>query len=96
MESQELIIVEVFCKEYQVEIELIDELSEFGLVPVIFEKGTKYIQVEALPHVEKVIRFHKDLNINKEGIEVVLQLLNRIENMNLQMKHLQHKLNLYE
>jgi hypothetical protein len=96
MESQELIIVDIFCKECQIEVELIDELSEFGLIPIIFEKGTKYIHIEALPNVEKIIRFHRELHINKEGIEVVLDLLNRLDNMNLQVKQLQDKLNLYE
>ena len=79
MEAQELIIIEVFCTQYNVELSLIDELNEFGLIEVVQDNGMKYIHIDKLPEVERVIRFHNELNINKEGIEVILNLLNRID-----------------
>lgn len=96
MEHTELLIVEVFCTEYQVEISLIDELNEFGLIELVQDNGIKYIQIEKLPEVERVIRFHNELNINKEGIEVILDLLNRLDAVNKQTRYLQDKLRLYE
>ena len=96
MEHTELIIVEVFCTEYQVDLSLIHELNEFGLIELVQNNGLKYIQVEKLPEVERVIRFHNELNINKEGIEVILDLLDRLDAINKQTKYLQDKLRLYE
>lgn len=96
MEHTELIIVEVFCTEYQVELSLIDELNEFGLIELVQDNGIKYIQIEKLPELERVIRFHNELNINKEGIEVILDLLNRLDAVNKQTRYLQDKLRLYE
>ena len=96
MEHTELLIVDVFCTEYQVEKSLIDELNEFGLIELVQDNGIKYIQIEKLPELERVIRFHNELNINKEGIEVILDLLNRLDAVNKQTRYLQDKLRLYE
>lgn len=96
METTDLIIVEVFCIQCQIEITLIDELEDFGLIEIYQENGVKYIHSNHLPQVEKVIRFHNDLNINKEGIEVVLQLLERLNRLNQDVKLLKGKLSLYE
>lgn len=96
METTDLIIVDVFCSQYQIEINLIDELENFGLIQIYQDNGVKYIHTNHILQVEKVIRFHNDLNINKEGIEVVLNLLERLNVTNQKIKHLQQKLNLYE
>ena len=96
MEPQELIIVEVFCRECNIEFTLLEELEDFGLITMHEDNGLKYIHSDHLPKVEKVIRFYNDLSINKEGIEVVMDLLERLNQQNLELKYLQDKLRLYE
>ena len=77
METQELIIVDVFCQEYQIEINLINDLESFGLIETIVHNENKYLDKNQLVHVEKIIRLHNDLNINKEGVEIILDLLEK-------------------
>lgn len=96
MEAQELIIIEVFCTAYNIDLSLVDELNDFGLIELVESNGKKYIHTDKLPEVERVIRFHNHLNINKEGIEVILNLLNRIDKISQQRRYLQDKLKLYE
>lgn len=96
MEEQELIIVEVFCRETQIDVELIDDLESFGLIEVIQNNGLKYIDSNHLPHIQKIIEFHNELNINKEGIEVVLNLLDQIAFRDDKIRYLQARLKLYE
>ena len=96
MEPQDLIIVDVFCSQYQIEVSLINELEDFGLIEIYTHNNIKYIHLEHLPKVEKIIRFHNELNINKEGIEVILNLLNRLNHLNQDIKFLQDKLKIYE
>ena len=96
MESQELIIVEVFCQEYQIELTLIEELEEFGLIETIVHQENKYVIKNQLPDIEKIIRLHNELNINKEGIEIILDLLNKMNHINKEIKQLKDRLNLYE
>ena len=96
METQELIIVEVFCKEYQIELTLIEDLEDFGLIETIVHQEDKYVIKNQLADIEKIIRLHNELNINKEGIEIILDLLNKVNHINNEVKQLKDRLNLYE
>ncbi len=96
METQELIIVEVFCKEYQIELTLIEDLEDFGLIETIVHQDDKYVNKNQLADIEKIIRLHNELNINKEGIEIILDLLNKVNHINNEVKQLKDRLNLYE
>ena len=96
METQDLIIVDVFCQEYQIEINLIDDLESFGLIETIVHNENKYLDKNQLVHVEKIIRLHNDLNINKEGIEIILDLLEKEKQLLSEIKYLKNRLGLYE
>ena len=96
METQELIIVEVFCQEFQIDTSVIWELEEFGLIETIKQEETHYIHRNQIITVEKIIRLHTELNINKEGVEVILDLLDKVASLNLDIKILKDRLNLYE
>lgn len=96
METQELIIVDVFCQEYQIEINLINDLESFGLIEIIVQDEVQYLDKNHLFHLEKVIRLHNDLNINKEGIEIILNLLEKENQLISEIKYLKNRLALYE
>ena len=96
METQDLIIIDVFCQEYQIEINFINDLESFGLIETIVHNENKYLDKNQLVHVEKIIRLHNDLNINKEGIEIILDLLEQEKQLLLEIKYLKNRLGLYE
>ncbi|MCO6176259.1 chaperone modulator CbpM, partial [Flavobacterium sp. NRK F10] len=95
MDTQELIIVEVFCETYQIEMTLFQDLEEFGLIETITQNNTKYIYENELSKIQKILRLQSDLNINNEGIEVVLELLNKIDNLHQEVRYLKNRLDLY-
>ena len=96
METQELIIVDVFCQEYQIEINLINDLESFGLIETIVHNENKYLDKNQLVYVEKIIRLHNELNINKEGIEIILDLLEKEKQLLSKINYLKNRLGLYE
>ncbi len=96
METQELIIIDVVCQEYQIEINLINDLESFGLIETIVHNENKYLDKNQLVQVEKIIRLHNDLNINKEGIEIILDLLEKEKQLLSEIKYLKNRLGLYE
>lgn len=96
METQELIIIDVVCQEYQIEINLINDLESFGLIETIVHNENKYLDKNQLVYVEKIIRLHNDLNINKEGIEIILDLLEKEKLLLSEIKYLKNRLDLYE
>ncbi|MFT5753210.1 MAG: chaperone modulatory protein CbpM [Flavobacterium sp.] len=96
METQELIIVEVFCQEYQIEINFIHDLEEFGLIETVVQQEQRYLDKNQLVTIEKIIRLHNDLNINKEGIDIILNLQEKEKQLLEEIKALQNRLGLYE
>ena len=96
METQDLIIIDVFCQEYQIEINFINDLESFGLIETIVHNENKYLDKNQLVQVEKIIRLHNDLNINKEGIEIILDLLEKEKQLLSEIKYLKNRLDLYE
>ena len=94
--TQEFIIVEEFCASHHLEISFIHSLKEHGMIETIFVDQALCIQAEELPRLEQIVRLHRDLDINLEGIEVINDLLQRIEEMQNEITHLKRRLNLFE
>ena len=96
METQELIVVEIFCETHQIEMNWIRDLEEFGLIEITIQDNTKYISENQLHKIEKIVRLQNDLNINNEGIEVILSLLEKIDSLDQEVRILKNRLDLYE
>lgn len=96
MENQELIVIDVFCKEYQIETNFILDLEEFGLIQIVKQQEKKYLDKNQLVFIEKILRLHNDLNINKEGIEIILNLQEKENQLLSEINYLRKRLGLYE
>ena len=96
MEMQEYIPIQVFCQQHGVEITVMSSLSEFGLIEVTRIDQEEYLQLKQLAHAESIVRLYSELDINPEGIDVILNLLDRIKKMQSEILALKNRLNLYE
>ncbi len=96
MRLEDFISVTDFCAIHNISHALIIKLKEYELVEIIEERDIFYIPLEELPKTEKIIRLHADLDINLEGVEVITQLLQRVEKMQDEMQRLRNRLRLYE
>ncbi|MCA6435176.1 MAG: chaperone modulator CbpM [Bacteroidetes bacterium] len=96
METRDLILIEHFCANHEIEFSFFNSLNEFGLIKIIVQEDNKYLHQEQLKEVEKMMRMHYDLNINMEGIDVIFLLLNRIHNLQDELRITQNKLKLYD
>lgn len=96
MNLKEFISVSDFCLGHDISYGLMVDLKEYGLVEIIEKRDTWYIATEELPKAEKILRLHSELDINLEGIEVITQLLQRLEEMQNEMTRLKNRLRLYE
>ncbi len=92
MSTVTLIRAATFCSSHQIEDNYIYTLRDYGFIEVIEEKEDIFLKPEELPKLEKIVRFNRDLDINLEGVEVVLQLLERIEGLQRETQSLQNKL----
>jgi len=96
MEQTDIIVLDEFCASHQVEISFVRSLEEYGLVQTIIVNETLCVPGNELSKLEQIVRLHQELNINSEGIDVIINLLQRIENMQNEINGLRSKLNFYE
>ncbi|GGH24627.1 hypothetical protein GCM10007423_08240 [Dyadobacter endophyticus] len=96
MENDQLIAIEVFCANYDVEYAFIESLQEHDLIETVTVGNTRFLQVPHLNQIERIIRFHRELDINLEGIEAIQGLLSRIEHLDREMALLRNRLRFYE
>ena len=96
MDNQDFIPVTVICQHYNVEVSFVDALHEFNLIEFEQIENERYIHVHQLSEVEKIIRLHNELDINAEGLDAVLHLLQKIKDMQKEINLLKGKLSVYE
>jgi hypothetical protein len=88
----ELIAISQYCIIHNVDAEFISSLAEEGLIALDGE----YIVPEQLPELEVYTRWHAEMGINTEGIDIIKYLLGKIRAMQSEMETLQSKLHIYE
>jgi len=96
MQTEDLISVDEFCSSHQIELSFVSTLEEYGLVETVTQEKKVYLQVNELSRLEQVLRLHRELNVNFEGIDAINHLLAQIEQMQAEIAWLRNRLNFYE
>ena len=96
MQTEDLISVNEFCNNHNIEISFVSELQQSGLIEVMTIDETGFIYLEHLQQLEKIVHLHYGLDINIEGIETINYLLQRINSLQEDIIVLRNKLRLYE
>ncbi|MBP94079.1 MAG: hypothetical protein CMC55_08180 [Flavobacteriaceae bacterium] len=96
METKNVITVTEFCQHYNIPEQFILSLNEYELVELAKENNTPCIYITEIQTIEKLIRFHFELDINMEGIHAITNLLNKVERLQEDVKALNNKLMFYE
>lgn len=96
MERDVLISVNEFCRHHEIEVTFVQSLQENKLIELVVVRDEIFVHTNQLPRLEKMVRLYYDLDINLEGIEVINQLLQRIENMQQEIGTLKNRLNLFD
>ena len=94
--QNELLRVEDFCTHYNIEYNFVELLCEHELIEIININQEHYLHADALSNLETFMRMHYDLDINLEGIEVINNLLSRLNNLQEELLFLKSKLKIYE
>lgn len=87
------IAIKTICTYYHIDASFIEGLHEVGHIQLA---DGSYIDEEQLADLEKAIRLHQDLEINFEGIDVILRLLANERTLRNEIKSLQNRLGIYE
>jgi chaperone modulatory protein CbpM len=96
LEVLDLIVIALFCNASQIEINFIEDLEAFGLIEITIQNEIKYINKNQLATLEKIIRLHNNLKINNEGIDIILNLQEKENQLLTEINYLKNRLSLYE
>lgn len=90
------IIIKEYCKQTNTEPEFILDLESEGLIEISIIDNEQYLSTSQLDILERYIRWHYDLNINTAGIDVIQNLLDKIDDMQSEMNRLREIVRLIE
>lgn len=96
MSQGKLIAINVLCRHYETEFSFIRNLHQFGLIDLQIVEEEYYISPDQIHDLEKMIRLHQELDVNPEGIDVVLNLLEREKNLRDELIRLRNRLEGFE
>jgi hypothetical protein len=83
---------EELVKIYNIEVTFFDELVDSGLLNIQTENEIRYLMYEDLPTFEKFTNWHYDLEINLPGLEVIHEMLKKMEDLKKKNRELLGKL----
>ena len=95
MQTQNLVSVNEFCVNHNIEISFISSLQQTGLIEITTIKEAEFIDANQLQQLEKIVRLYYEFDINLEGIETITHLLKRINSLQDEIKVLKNNLRLY-
>ena len=96
MEIKDKISVQQICIHYNIPISFVKALSEFELVEIMTIREIQYISTTQIRNIEKMIRWHYELHINMEGLDVVNNLLKQVESLQEEIISLDNRLKFHE
>ena len=96
MSTEEWISVELYCRHEELDADFVRSLADRGLIELVVRQEETFISAEQLPHMERLMRLHVDLDINLEGLEAISHLLERVDRMQQEMRAMEQRLRLYE
>ena len=95
MDDRYISIVE-FCRCHHLEYSFINSLNEHGLIETVIIEDTEYLERERLRDLERMVRLHTDLEINLQGIDAINHLLERVSNLQNEVRILKNRLSRFE
>ncbi|SKB87618.1 chaperone modulator CbpM [Daejeonella lutea] len=96
MARQNLISTDEFCIHHNIEFSFIRNLCDFGLLETVTVEKIEFIKADQLERLERMLRLHRELDINVEGIDTIDHLLDRLHDLQTEVTSLKNRLRLYE
>lgn len=96
MSTETYIPVQTLCTYYKVESSFFQSLDDAGLIEITTIEKSSFIHENLIKNLDAIVRLHQDLHINFEGIDTVLNLLDKIEKLQHELKITKNRLRIFE
>ncbi len=81
-----------FAAFYQIETEVLNTFADVGLIHPIPEVNDLVIPYEEVDRCERAIRIYQDLDVNPEGIDIILEMRDKIKQLQDELNFLRRQL----
>lgn len=97
MNTRTAITLSQICDRFHIDLVLVRDFADFGLYPTVCHEGELWVETRNLSTLKNIISLHQALGINKEGIEVILDLRrtvsalqDEVERLQIEVKTMKH------
>lgn len=87
---QTLFSVQDIAIRCDVDVGFVEQLVQLGVIDAHPESDRRF-EYEVTLRVGKLVRLQRDLGVNLEGAAVIVELLDRIEDLELALRHRQRR-----
>jgi len=94
--EKELITISEYCTHYAVDSSFVNALEESGLIVFTIIDENKFIHYEQLIEMDRYVHFYYDMDINVEGIDAIMNLLQKVKQMQYEIKLLKSHIHLHQ
>lgn len=92
----ERITISDYCNHYKIETTFIDILDEMGIIQFENRNNEKFLDTEKLYDLDRCRQLYYELHINPEGIDAILNLLQKQQELQDEIQDLKNRLRLHE
>ena len=96
MNMKQTITIDIICQHYEIEPSFVQRLSDLGLIEFVTEGNAQCIEEGQINQIDKIMRLYHELEINPEGIDVVFNLLQKINHLEQALQSAENKLSVFE
>tara|TARA_R110002051_G_scaffold165130_3_gene235945 strand:- start:7140 stop:7433 length:294 start_codon:yes stop_codon:yes gene_type:complete len=96
MDSENYILIEVYCQQTQTPMEFINDLLEFEMIEVQQIENKIYVEPHYIVEIERIYRLREELGINMEGIDTLNHMIKKVNRLEQELKLLRDRLTIYE
>lgn len=90
------ITIREFSSFHDIDVRIVQELVDFGLVETLRREEEWCIRGEDVEPLEMMVRLRRDLGVNPAGIETILHMRRRLETLRRRVEELERDLRRYE
>lgn len=96
MAANNLVAIETLCTHYKVETTFVQALEHYGIINIVVVNESSYVQKNQLKEIEKATRLHHELEINLEGVDVIFNLLQKVDEIQAELDLIKNRLRIFE
>jgi len=95
MDTSKYIALETFCRQHQLSWGFIELLESRGLLQLVVYDQSRYLPLDVLDRIEKLVRLLRELDIHPDDLDVIEQLLLRIASLQAEIHNLREQVRFY-